>query len=129
MDRFGTAAPCRVDDGVGVQIRVDGGCRSDRLSGVGGADVNRARIGFRVDGNRTDAELTAGAHHAYRDLAAVGDKDALERRTVLAQRRAIAQSGMLPCFLGGTDCRLFSSMANAPTMRARVSDGRITSST
>ena len=40
-----------------------------------------------------------------------------------------AQSGMLPCFLAGTDWRLFSSIANAPATRARVSDGRITSST
>jgi hypothetical protein len=38
-------------------------------------------------------------------------------------------SGMLPCFLAGTDWRLFSSRANAPATRARVSDGRITSST
>ena len=39
------------------------------------------------------------------------------------------QRGMFPCFFGGTDWRLFSSRANAPAIRDRVSDGRITSST
>jgi hypothetical protein len=42
--------------------------------------VQRILVGLAVDGDGLDAELLAGAQDAQRDLAAVGDQDALEHR-------------------------------------------------
>src|SRR5690606_19678763 len=39
------------------------------------AHVQRVRVGDAVDRDGADAELAAGADHAERDLAAVGDED------------------------------------------------------
>ena len=65
---------------------------------------------------------------------AISPRFAISRRRkggagMSVRKDTVAQSGMLPCFFGGTDWRLFSSIASAPATRARVSDGRITSST
>ena len=101
------------------------------LRPVGQADVQGVGVGVGVNRDRRDAQLATGADDADGDLAAVRDEQAPERwrRVVRAQRRRVAQSGMLPCFFGGSDCRLFSSIASAPATRARDSDGWITSST
>jgi hypothetical protein len=46
-----------------------------------------------------------------------------------ARPAPISYSGMFPCFLGGFLSRLVFSAASARTSRARVSLGRMTSST
>jgi hypothetical protein len=38
-------------------------------------DVDRAEVGVGVNRGRGDAELAAGAHDAYGDLAAIGDQN------------------------------------------------------
>ena len=48
---------------------------------------------------------------------------------VSVRKDTIGYSGMLPCFFGGSDWRLCSSIAERLGDAARVSDGRITSST
>ena len=45
------------------------------------------RVGLRVDGERRDAELPAGARDAHRDLAAIGDQDPFEHEVSLAAHR------------------------------------------
>ena len=62
-----------VEVGVGRRRRAD----ADRL--VGEADVHRVGVGGRMDGDRLDAHLVAGAVDAQRDLAAVGDQQLLDR--------------------------------------------------
>ena len=131
MDRLRPGAARGIDDGVDRQVRVARRRRADPLRTVGQPHMERVDIGIRMHRDRADAQLPAGADHADRDLSAVRDQQTLERRCrhVRAQRRRVAQSGRLPCFFGGSDCRLFSSMASAAATRARDSDGRITSST
>src|SRR5918996_5364199 len=131
MDRLRTAPARSINDGVDGQVGVAGRRRADAFGPVSKADMQRARIGVGVDRDRADAQLTTGSDHADGDLAAVRDEQAPERwrRRVRAQRRGSAQSGMLPCFLGGSDWRLFSSIASAPATRARDSNGWMTSST
>jgi hypothetical protein len=41
--------------------------------------VERPDVRVAVDGDGLDAQLAAGAHDAHRDLAAVGDEQALKR--------------------------------------------------
>ena len=44
--------------------------------------VERIAIGIRIDGNDAEAELPRAAHHAQRDLAAIGNQN-FEERPVL----------------------------------------------
>src|SRR5262249_24882925 len=77
--------------------------------------------GLRVDRDRGDPELAAGADHAHRDLAAVGDEQLREA--------ARAQSGMFPCLRGGLRSRLLRAISSPATIFLRVLRGSITSST
>jgi hypothetical protein len=47
---------------------------------VGLLHVERMTVGVRVDGRRADAHLGAGANHAHRNLAAIGDQDLSKHR-------------------------------------------------
>jgi hypothetical protein len=49
---------------------------------VGLPHVERIAIGIRIDGNDAEAELPRAAHHAQRDLAAIGNQN-FEERPVL----------------------------------------------
>ena len=49
-----------------------------RDGAIGGRDVRRPRVGVRVHRDALDAQLAAGADDAHRDLAAVGDQQALD---------------------------------------------------
>ncbi len=69
VDRLRAAVDGCGDDRVDVEVRR----HPDRL--VGGPHVRRGRVGVGEDRDRADAEAGAGAHHAQRDLAAVGDQD------------------------------------------------------
>jgi hypothetical protein len=51
---------------------------------VGEPYVLRVAVGLGVDGNRSQSHLVAGADHAHRDLAPIGDQDLLERRGIRA---------------------------------------------
>ena len=53
--------------------------RADAHALVGKAHVHGVGVGGRMDGDRGDAELLAGAQHPQRDLAAVGDQDLAEQ--------------------------------------------------
>jgi hypothetical protein len=95
LDRFGEVRVLRQEavagmDGVGAgdfRCRQDGGdievalarrrrADTDRL--VGQPHVHRIAVGRRIDRDRLDTHLAAGAMDAKRDLAAVGDQDFLE---------------------------------------------------
>ena len=61
-----------------VEIAVLGGRRADADAFVGEPHVHGVGVGGRMHGDRRDAELLAGAQHAERDLAAIGDQDLVE---------------------------------------------------
>ena len=61
-----------------AQVGLARGRRAAAVGLVGEAHVQRVAVDVGVDGDRLDAQLAAGADHAHRDLAAVGDQDLLE---------------------------------------------------
>ena len=135
MDRLRPGPGRGVEDRVDPEVAVAGrrGPEADRL--VGDPDVLGGRVRVAEDRDRLDAQLVAGPDDPDRDLAAVRDEDAPERRPavggVFAQRRGRGRGhrGMFPCFFGGFVSRLSASSSRAAISRGRVSDGRMTSST
>ena len=82
---------------------------------VGHVDVQRARIGIRVDGDGCNAQATRGAHHAARDLTAIGDQDFAEHHI----RKTPNRVGSIGAFM----------LADKPSPNTRrVSAGSITPS-
>src|SRR3989454_583769 len=80
VDRRGAGCLRDRDQLVDAEVAVGGRRRPDRVGMVGLAHVEGAAIRLRVDGDRLDAELAAGAHDTHGDLAAVRHQDALEER-------------------------------------------------
>ena len=71
------------DDVGDVEIGVGGRRRADAHRLVGQAHVHGVGVGGRMDRDRLDPELVAGAVDAERDLAAVGDQQFLDWSCVL----------------------------------------------
>ena len=63
-----------------VEIAVLGGRRADAHALVGEPHMHGVGVGGRMHRDGRDAELLAGAQHAERDLAAIGDQDLVEHR-------------------------------------------------
>ncbi len=61
-----------------VQIALRGRRWPDADAFVGKAHMHRVGVGRRMDRDRGDAHLLAGAIDAERDLAAIGDQDFFE---------------------------------------------------
>ncbi len=73
MDRICAASFRNVQYLGEVQIGFHRGCRSDVISLVGFANMQRSTIDVRVDRDRSDPKLAAGADHAYRNFSTVSD--------------------------------------------------------
>ena len=86
VERLGAGGRCRLDDSIDAQVAFRGRRRPNVHRLVGQADVQRIGVRIGVDGHRFDAQLAVRADYADGNLAAVGDKDPLERRRVFAQR-------------------------------------------
>ena len=78
MQRVGAGDFRGADDGRHVQVAVAAARRADADVFVGKTDVQRILIGFRIDRDGLDAELTAREDDAQRDFPTVGDQDLLE---------------------------------------------------
>src|ERR1043165_6923532 len=78
MDSLGAGDGRRREDGRNVEIGIARRGRPDADALVGEADMHGVGVAGRVDGDRLDAHVAAGAVDAQRDLAAVGDQDLLE---------------------------------------------------
>src|SRR5690606_9129364 len=127
VDGLGAGLLRDLHDALAHQVRLARRRRAAVPALVGEAHVQGVAVDVRVDGDRLDAHLAAGAHHAHRELPAIGDQDLLEHGG-LRRLRVRGQSGMLPCFLGGFWSRFVASISSERMILARVSSGRITSS-
>ncbi len=78
MDGVGARDLAGGKDRGDVEVGVAGRGRPDAHAFVGEAHMHGIAVGGRVDGDRLDAELLAGAQHAERDLAPVRDQDLVE---------------------------------------------------
>ena len=90
MDRLAAGSARRLDQPADVEVRIDRRRRPDRHGELRGADVRRQTISVRIDGDRFEALLVAGADDAERDFAPVGDEDARDlshQRSALSRQR------------------------------------------
>ena len=129
VDCLCAARPGGVEDAIDSKVAFCGGSGPDVKSLVGIADVQRFAVRVGIDGHRADSHLAAGAHHAHRDLAAVGYQNLPKHRSSGRFLSSRSYSGIFPCFLGGFVSRLVSSMRRAVMSLGRVSRGWMTAST
>ena len=73
MDRVSPGNRRRREDCRHVQIAVPRGRRSDTHGFVGEPDVHRGGVGSRMDRDRPDPHLAAGAVDSERDFAAISN--------------------------------------------------------
>ena len=105
------------DERGNVQVALGRGAAARWDGVVGQADVEGVAVGRRVDGDRLDAELAAGADDADGDLAAVGDQDALNTGALAASRRQRARD---------TAARpVFAEVRSKPGWRTAAAPGAI----
>ena len=78
MDGLGTGFPGGVEDCVYAQVTLARRRRADQHRFVGEPDMARARVGFGIDGHRSDAQAAGGLDDPTGDLAAVRDQDFAE---------------------------------------------------
>ncbi len=84
MYRVGAGMLRSFEDFRGVQIALRRRRRTNVVSMVGLAHMQRRAIGIRIHGDRFDSQLAAGADDPHRDLSAVGDKYPFEHQSSLA---------------------------------------------
>jgi hypothetical protein len=78
VDRLGPGDQRGGDDGGHVEIGIARGRRADAHALIGETDMHGVGIGGGMHRDRGDSQFAAGAQHAQRDLAAIGDEDFLE---------------------------------------------------
>ena len=72
-----TRAADHVENRLGVEVALGSRLTPEGVGLIGQAHVQRVAVEFGVHGDGGDAHLSTGAHHAHRDLAAIGDQDFL----------------------------------------------------
>jgi hypothetical protein len=80
MDRIDIGDFRRADDAVGPQVAVAALRATDANRLVGQLHMKRLHIGFRINGERLDAEFATGANNAQGNFTAIGDEDLLNHR-------------------------------------------------
>ena len=88
MHRLGAGRLAGLDDLVDQQVGLRRGRRSDQHRLVGLAHMQRVGVRFGVDRHGLDAETLAGPDDAAGDLAAIGDQDLVEQRSVGCRLRS-----------------------------------------
>ena len=78
MDRLRARPLCRLDDPVTDEITLGRGCGADMHRFIRHLDMQRPRIGVRIDGDGGNAHAARGTDDAAGDLAPVCDQDLLE---------------------------------------------------
>src|SRR5215212_7684544 len=78
MNGLGTSLLGSIKNSVDTQVALARGRRTDEDRFIGEPDMPRARIGFGVDGHRSNAHAAGGLDDPTGDLAAVRDQDFAE---------------------------------------------------
>jgi hypothetical protein len=73
MNRVNVANFSGAHDSIDFEIAFRTGRPANANGFVCKLNVQRIDVGFRINRERSDAELLAGANHAKRDLTAIGD--------------------------------------------------------
>src|SRR5512136_3012573 len=97
MDRVHVGDFRSADNLRNVEITFAASRGSDTNSFVGKANMERIAVGFRINGNRGDAQFFAGANDPQGDLPAIGYKDFLEHglgRPLFLPARTDAEKGL-----------------------------------
>src|SRR5262245_7641403 len=79
MNRVSAGSPGGLDDLLDSQIRLLGRRRAEMNGLAGESDMRRISVSVGIDGDRLDSHRMTGAHHAQRDLAAIGDQNFAKR--------------------------------------------------
>ena len=93
MDGVATRAARDVHELVDAKIAFARGSRTDGISLIGQADVERFAVGVAEDGDGLNAEFAAGADNAHRDLTAIGNQNFLEHMLLEMQRDSSMRAG------------------------------------
>ena len=88
MHGLGAARFTCGDDIVDHQIALRGRRRPDRYRLVGHFDMERVTVGFGIDRDRFNSHPTRGLDDPAGDLAAIGNQDALEHRSLRSREPA-----------------------------------------
>ena len=80
MDRLRPGRERGFDDGVAAQVALARRRRADAMRFVAGRDVHGVGVGVGIDRDGAHAHAPRGARDATRDLAAIGDEDAVKHR-------------------------------------------------
>ncbi len=75
MHRFRAGFLYRAQDVIGDKVALRARRRTDQHRLVGHLDMQRAGIGFGINGDRLDPHTGCGAHDAAGDFASVGNQD------------------------------------------------------
>ena len=78
MNGFGSGSPRSFDQFFYAEVGLFAGSRPDVNGFIGKAHVRCSSIRIGVNGNSRDPHRSTRAHHAKRDLSAIGDKDFCE---------------------------------------------------
>jgi len=79
MHGLGPRRFARGQDRIDLEIALGRRCRPDPHGLVGLAHMQGLGVGIRIDRDGLDAEALGRAHHAHRNLAAIGDEDFAEQ--------------------------------------------------
>ena len=91
VDGVGAGDLAGRQDGGDVEVAVFRRRRPDAHALVGEAHMHGVGVGGRMHRDRRNAELLAGAQHAQRDLAAIGDEDFIEHAHSLDDHQRLAE--------------------------------------
>src|SRR5262249_31214874 len=94
MDRLGAAAPGHVQHLGDVEIRFVRRSRTEMISLIGVAHMQRGAVHIREHRHRSDAHFAASPDDSHGDFAAVRDEDLCEHaRVMILTTRPLSQEG------------------------------------
>ena len=114
MDRLRARVERGAEDLRGIQIALTRRRGPDADRFVGRRHVERAAVGFGVDGDGSDAHAPEGTDHAASDLAAIGNEDLAEHAR---KRIKNPKSGSTPRAGSASGCRRCTDCSAAGSSR------------
>ena len=91
MDGFGAGLGDGGEDGFKGEIALGGGRGAEEDGFVSFKDVEGVAVGFRVNGDGSNAHAAQGAEDASGDGAAVGDEDFFEHKEISRRKGSLGE--------------------------------------